>query len=357
MSQFDYKSVTIRQAATALGVKLNPTGNSSCINPSAHNNGDRKPSFSILKGGTNFNCFGCGIKGNVVDFVKIVQNVDAKEAIQWLRENFDSGHGSMKSRKRESVSNSTNTTETKRVVDPESMKKSQVWMEKNVFVSGLLKLGISLSHLKEWNVGVGSEKAVLFHYQNMEGQITTTKTIVYQANLKRDKSIAPKFLKGHIPCLYGEHILQEDHREKEVFLVESEKSALICSAYLSEYQWIATGGAGKLTDSNLKVLTGRNVFICFDSDVAGRQYADKNRQMLEKSGITARVIDLFPERNDGYDIADYLISWVRKNHEKIKSFSSDDQKRFKALYEQGHNEYDLGRYKSVDWALKNMEDK
>lgn len=68
---FDYKSVSIYDAAGRLGINLNKSGNSRCINPTAHKNGDKHPSMSVSQDGQYFHCFGCKIGGNVVEFVKL----------------------------------------------------------------------------------------------------------------------------------------------------------------------------------------------------------------------------------------------------------------------------------------------
>lgn len=42
-------------------------------------------------------------------------------------------------------------------------------------------------------------------------------------------------------CLFGEHLLKK-YPNKTVALVESEKTAIICSALMPDYIWLATGG-------------------------------------------------------------------------------------------------------------------
>jgi len=62
-------------------------------------------------------------------------------------------------------------------------------------------------------------------------------------------------------CFFGQHLLTE-YPDKEVCIVESEKTALICSVYLPNYIWLATGGASgcKWREYNVyKVLKGRSV--------------------------------------------------------------------------------------------------
>lgn len=49
-------------------------------------------------------------------------------------------------------------------------------------------------------------------------------------------------------CLFGEHLLID--KLKPVALVESEKSAVIASAYLPQFLWLAVGSLNNLTRKN-----------------------------------------------------------------------------------------------------------
>jgi len=43
-----------------------------------------------------------------------------------------------------------------------------------------------------------------------------------------------------------------------------------------------------------------------DADKAGRKGAEQTKDRLNKLGIESKIVDLFPERNDGYDLADFV---------------------------------------------------
>ena len=55
-----------------------------------------------------------------------------------------------------------------------------------------------------------------------------------------------------------------------------------------------------------RLLAGRNVSVIMDCDRAGRTAAHRIANDLEAAGATARVIDLARERDDGYDLTDWL---------------------------------------------------
>src|SRR5262249_39662008 len=50
----------------------------------------------------------------------------------------------------------------------------------------------------------------------------------------------------------------------------------------------------------------RHVIILVDSDKGGRRYGQKIARALYKVATSVRVVDLYPERNDGSDVFDWL---------------------------------------------------
>jgi hypothetical protein len=51
------------------------------------------------------------------------------------------------------------------------------------------------------------------------------------------------------------------------------------------------------------------VFVVFDADAGGRRAAHRVAGDLAAAGVDARVVDLAPERDDGYDVTDYLLEY------------------------------------------------
>ncbi len=105
-------------------------------------------------------------------------------------------------------------------------------------------------------------------------------------------------------CLFGEHLLKE-YPEKNVALVEAEKTAVICAALMPQYLWVASGGKTQLGEK-LKVLRGRNAVAFPDADGF-----DEWTRKLCGSGI--KVSDFLErtateeEKSRGADLADVLL--------------------------------------------------
>ena len=168
-------------------------------------------------------------------------------------------------------------------------------------------LNIPIDHFEKWNVGSKDTKTA-YILKDVSGKEVNIKFIQYDQSCKRNKEMPPFYLSSksndekYSTCLFGEHLLTDKH----ICLVESEKTAFIASFHYPNFDWLATGSRNGLTDEKTKVLENKKVFYLPDADSAGRENSTINK--LEFHKINFRVIDLFPERNDGCDLADSIFN-------------------------------------------------
>ena len=119
-------------------------------------------------------------------------------------------------------------------------------------------------------------------------------------------------------CLFGLHQLPHYPDTKPIAIVESEKSAVIATAFMPGFIWLATGGLGNLTADKFKVLAGRNVTLFPDlskpqlgQPSAFEQWVNKAPE-LRRVGCSVTVSRMLEgkattlERDAGYDIVDFL---------------------------------------------------
>jgi hypothetical protein len=166
---------------------------------------------------------------------------------------------------------------------------------------------------------------VIFWQVDAEGNIRTGKIIHYNPEtgkrLKEPDSVgwvhSQKYDAKHYvfpdfnlhQCFFGEHLLKEDSN-KDVAIVESEKTAIIASVYLPQFIWIATGGKYGLNDNKYNVLNGRRV-VLFPDINAYSYWKGKATELLGLAKV--EVSDLLErlatetERRDGLDLADFLV--------------------------------------------------
>ena len=110
-------------------------------------------------------------------------------------------------------------------------------------------------------------------------------------------------------CLFGEHLLANS--SGKVAIVESEKTAIIASAFMPELIWLASGGVSNLNPNRCSCLQGREVILFPDAMAYDkwRTVAEKLKHVCKKisvSGLLERRATA-QEKEEGLDIADYLI--------------------------------------------------
>lgn len=111
-------------------------------------------------------------------------------------------------------------------------------------------------------------------------------------------------------CLFGEHLLKD--KIKPIALVESEKTAIIASVYLPQFNWLAVGGKENLNlkAEKFQVLAGRNVALFPDLNGFDKWNNEVN-EFPQLAKFT--VSDLLErkasdeEKEQGLDLADFLI--------------------------------------------------
>jgi hypothetical protein len=235
------------------------------------------------------------------------------------------------------------------VIYPEQKPLAEIANNHNSnFHKFCLKLGITHDHLKLWGIGTRDDKTI-FLFKDVAGMYCNAKSFKFKEDGHRDKStnsyslkpykcngcgaayehtaqkcnscgknktIFPDESKKFRLCIFGEHTWSEEKNEagrfiKKLCLVESEKTAVIASFFYSQYDWGAYSAAKSLTDEKIGtgILFNRDIYNLRDADKAGREgHAEKQ---LLKWGITCTPVDLFKEREDGYDIADAIIDETR----------------------------------------------
>jgi hypothetical protein len=150
----------------------------------------------------------------------------------------------------------------------------------------------------------------------LDGKPRSGKVIQYGTDGKRDKELKANWLHsiitgksmdelGCAQVLFGEHLLADT--TKPVAIVESEKSAIICSMYYPDHIWLATGGSHGLSLEKCMCLAGRDVALFPDKGM----YQDwLTRSMdIEPMLASLHVSDILEvmDVEDGCDIADLIL--------------------------------------------------
>ena len=164
--------------------------------------------------------------------------------------------------------------------------------------------------------------SVVFWQVDCNGRVHTGKIMLYDAITgKRVKHPQPHVCWVHtemrlkdyhlFQCFFGEHLLPL-YPDRKVFVVESEKTAVIASHFMPDVLWIATGGKnGCFNERAVSALAGWDVVLM--PDLGATQEWQTRIPMLDKVCRSVSVNDILEtiateeQRSQGLDIADFLL--------------------------------------------------
>jgi len=123
------------------------------------------------------------------------------------------------------------------------------------------------------------------------------------------------------PCLFGLTQLHDAPADATIAIVESPKTAIVCTAYFPELVWMAVGAKSYLKPERLEAVRGRRVVLYPDADAYHDIHKDGRKikgwlslaEELKRAGIDVEVSDFLektatPEqKQDGFDLADLLL--------------------------------------------------
>ncbi|TXD67260.1 DUF6371 domain-containing protein [Polaribacter glomeratus] len=108
-------------------------------------------------------------------------------------------------------------------------------------------------------------------------------------------------------CLFGLHLINEDY-QKNIAIVESEKTAIIMSIFLPEFIWLATGSKSNFKFELLEPLKKRKCFA-FPDKGEFNNWSNKAKELKTK-GFKIEVSNLLEQTSfkNGFDLADYYFN-------------------------------------------------
>ena len=299
---------------------------------------DQHPSlhFSTKRG--CFKCFVCGAKGDAIKLVQDHENLSFNEACEWIIKECDIivvDDKPLKSAKpvvkKESAQSVQSVVENKPVVPlsidlvTKSLSTNSEFC-KSVVTAGYLTEAQMRHAAERYRLGASKEGGVIFWEIDQLNQVRTGKLMRYLPDCHRDKQHTPTWvhslLQGNLPagftlqhCLFGEHLLRTGN--KGVAIVESEKTAIICSQLFPDFIWLSCGGLQMFKPELLAPLVAHKVILFPDTDEKGEAYkawltVAQQAQKLYPFQYPLRISPLLetnatPEQKQRkIDIVDYL---------------------------------------------------
>lgn len=239
---------------------------------------------------------------NVIDFIAKYKSVPFAEALKMAA---DYGNISISSARQKKIEITT--------IYPNTEQVEKTLRDTNTnFHAFCISMGIGNAHLEKWGVGGDENGKTVFVYRDAAQKVRNLKYFSYLPSGKRDKDKYPFSLQHksdteqYSMCFYGEHLLS-GRQDSTVCIVESEKTAVIASWFYPDYEWLATGGisgAKKNDYARVNLADGRRCLVIIDADPVRK--IPKAVAELQALGANVNTVDLFPDRKDKTDIADYI---------------------------------------------------
>ena len=236
---------------------------------------EKSPSFSVSKKGF-YKCFGCGESGDAITFIMKHEKLGFIDAIKHIA-SLENLSVEFEEKSKDQVSAAKGPLEKINFVDKELLVKTLTRYDLNplyLWLESLVGTEKAISLVADkFYVGTAKDRGTIFWQVDQFMRIRTAQRLFYNDDGHRKKEIMPKRLfttaQGYKPCFFGEHQLLTCDHDTLIGLVESEKTAMLCSAYLpyvndQRVVWIASSGMNGLTEEKMWVLRGMNVLLVPD---------------------------------------------------------------------------------------------
>lgn len=307
---------------------------------------EKSPSFSVAPDKQIFHCFGCGVGGNVINFVMQYEKLEFIEAVKLLADRagmtlvFEGGGSKSAPQKSDDLSNYYALHE--RVT---SLYEKALWQSKEAepALEYLRTRGIKDETLKQFRVGYAPDKwdfvtlqvmklglpkdvlnrsgllltkdnggffdrfrkRIMFPILGVQGRVIGFGGRVLPGDDQTAKYMnspeTPIYHKGNV--LYGLNLAKDEIRKSQtVILVEGYMDLIRLNQ--SGFRNVTAGSGTALTEQHGKILSrfAETVFLCYDSDEAGIKATDRAGKILLDAGMNVRVIEL----KDGADPDSYF---------------------------------------------------
>lgn len=330
--------------------------------------GEKTPSFNVYPESGSFYCFGCGVGGDVITFIRRIENLDYMEAVRFLADrsglqlpenDIDNGMSSLRTKVLEI------NRETARFFHRVLMSPSG-----EAGLHYLTERGLSLQTIKHFGLGYAPDnRKTLVAYLKQKGFSANE---LIQANVAfqaRSGSLIDRFsarvmfpiidLRGNVIGFSGRTLADikpkylntsetlvfhksnglfamnfaKNNPDGQLILVEGNMDVI--SLHQAGFSNAVASLGTSLTpeQAHLMAKYAKEVVICYDADAAGQKATARAIPMLRNAGLEVRVLNI----PNGKDPDEY-----------IRSYGDQGSARFKQLLVKSGNdvEYQLSKIKN-----------
>lgn len=215
-----------------------------------------------------------------------------------------------------------------------------------IFLECVFGLSTTRELVEKFRIGTSKHwpGATIFWQIDASNQVRSGKIILYNPNNgKRIRKPFPHIqwihkvleTKGKIKefhleqCLFGEHQLLHSRPNQKIGIVESEKTAILMTAFYPELIWMATGSANQVNTRIFSPLKKREIILY--PDLGCYELWEQKAQKLNETGFNMIISDLLEkqsseiDRKAGWDIGDYLVKGILEEESLEVALSYEEQ--------------------------------
>ena len=293
---------------------------------------EKTPSFTVYPETQSYYCFGCGNGGDVITFIRNIENLDYMEAVKLLADRHgvsmpQDGYDSGLSKKRIEMYGANREAARffhAKLYSPEGRQGLEYFYSRGLTDDTIRHFGLgyapdSWHDLENYLVSKGYSQQLLYEANILRSTVKNGKRYYYDAF--KNRAMFPVIdLRGNVIAFSGRRIHDADSDRKYVntsdtlvykkgsnlfalnFAKKSKSDSIILcegnldviSLHQAGFTNAVAGLGTALTEEQAHLLShyAGEIFICYDSDEAGQKATRKAINILGKTTLKVRIIHM-----------------------------------------------------------------
>lgn len=293
---------------------------------------EKTPSFTVYPETQSYYCFGCGNGGDVITFIRNIENLDYMEAVKLLADRHgvsmpQDGYDSGLSKKRTEMYGANREAARffhAKLYSPEGRQGLEYFYSRGLTDDTIRHFGLgyapdSWHDLENYLVSKGYSQQLLYEANILRSTVKNGKRYYYYAF--KNRAMFPVIdLRGNVIAFSGRRIHDADSDRKYVntsdtlvykkgsnlfalnFAKKSKSDSIILcegnldviSLHQAGFTNAVAGLGTALTEEQAHLLShyAGEIFICYDSDEAGQKATRKAINILGKTTLKVRIIHM-----------------------------------------------------------------
>ncbi|MDY3846094.1 MAG: DNA primase [Eubacteriales bacterium] len=338
---------------------------------------EKTPSFTVYPSDNSFYCFGCGVGGNAITFVKKIENLDFEDAVEFLAKRVGvtvtrEGDLSYEVKRYDKKRFYAMNADAARFFNRELYKNTTGSRRALEYLTE--KRQLSDATIKHFGLGYAPEGfgALAEHLRSL-GYTEEEMTVGYLCGKTKNGNLFDYFrgrvmfpiidVSGNV-IAFGGRVLDDSkpkyinssdtpvfNKKRNLFALNYARhtcteSLILCEGYMDVIALhaadftnaVATLGTA-ITPEQARLMKRytKKVIISYDSDTAGRTAADKATRLLEEAGVEVKLLKM-PTESGAKDPDEYIRKYGK---DKFKAVLDESRTKFNYYFERSLSLHDI----------------